>query len=423
MKDGEFREISGIAIIIGDEVLLGDVSDANTSCIGKTLLGHSFRLREVITVGDDVEHLVRALRYASSSGDFVITAGGLGPTDDDCTCKAVSEAFGLNLVTDASYRKAFKGHVEKFGIEWRPEFENMVRLPSGAVKLALDKPVAGFKLTVNGVPLYCLPGVPHELEYLLSREVIPDLDRIFDNRLRYKRCILRVHGIQEWEIEKKIKTIGLLEDERISIGYLPRPGGETWVTVLVKDTSEDRATSLLGAIEGEILRVIGRQNISGKDDDGRIEVVIGRILRSRGWKLAVSESCTGGLLAETIVSVPGASDYFERGYVVYSNESKSDVLGIDENIIKKFGAVSEEVAREMVLATRKRASVNVAISTTGIAGPTGGSKEKPVGTVFIGCCVEDNLIVKCYLFSGARRDIQTATVYTALKLAWEMLSS
>ncbi len=422
MKSAKHKEVSGIALIIGDEVLLGDVSDTNTSCIGRTLLNHSFRLREVITVGDEVTHLVKALKYAVSSGDFVITAGGLGPTDDDCTCEAVAEAFGLSLTFDASYKEAFKGHIKKFGIKWRSEFENMVRLPYGAIKLALDKPMAGFKLAVNGVPLYCLPGVPSELKYLLKHEVVPDLDRIFTDRLRYGRCILRVHNIPEWEIEEKIKTIDLLKNENISVGYLPRPGGETWITLFVKESSDDKAASLLKTMEEEILRVIGSRNISGRDDDGRIEVVVGRILRRRGWKLAVSESCTGGLLAETIVSVPGASDYFERGYVVYSNESKSDVLGIDGNIIRKFGAVSEQVAREMVLATRKRAAVNVAISTTGIAGPTGGTPEKPVGTVFIGCCMENDLIVKRYLFSGSRRDVQTATVYTALKLLWEMLS-
>ncbi len=415
------REIKGIAIIIGDEVLLGDVQDINTPFIGKSLLENGFSLQEVLISSDTMDELSRALRYAASNADFVITSGGLGPTEDDCTRSCIAHAFGLKLEINEPYRKSFKNLLMELNIPWKTEFEDMTRLPSGAEKLAVNMPMAGFKLRVNNTYLYCLPGVPREVRYLMVHEVIPDLRARFPERLCYRRRVIRVYNLHEWEIAEKLKGSSVLNYPEVSIGYLPKVGGETWVTILVKGSSQEKAETLLYRAEQDVLKLVGPENVSGVDDKGRLEVVVGNLLRSKGWRLAVSESCTGGLLADTIVSVPGASDYFERGYIVYSNEAKADVLGISKDILNKHGAVSEIVAREMAKATQKIAGVDVAIGTTGIAGPSGGSKEKPVGTVFIGCAVKDRIVVRGHLFSGSRRDIQFTTVLSALKLLWEML--
>lgn len=414
--------IQGVMVVIGDEILCGHVQDINVEAIGRLLLKKGFRLKKVCIVGDDRDSIVNILREGIDEGDFVITTGGLGPTKDDITCEAICGAFGLRRISNEAYRKAFRSHLESLSISWKEEFNTMTQLPEGSVKLALDKPMAGFKLHIAGKPLYCLPGVPHEVEYLLQKEVLPELENVFYERGYIGRNVLRIQHLHEWEIAERLDVDGnsILRNADISIGYLPRPEGETWVTITVVAGSPDDVRNTLKELEHIIRGKIGEAFISGGDDEP-LESVVGEILLSREMKLGVAESCTGGMLAERIVSVPGASDYFDCGFVVYSNKAKVDVLGVLPKTIEYYGAVSEQTAIEMVEGVLKQSQAQIAVGITGIAGPSGGTPQKPVGTVCIGCGTKNNVTVKSYQFSGNRRLVQEKAVHAALVLLWEIL--
>lgn len=414
--------IKGSLIVIGDEVLYGHVQDAHIRTTGRLLLTKGFALREVRVVADDVTSVAEALVELIPKSHFIITTGGLGPTTDDVTCEALSKAFALKRLPNKTYKESFQKHLKRFGIAWREEFEKMTHLPEGSVKLAPERPMAGFALKVQGKPLYCLPGVPHEAEYLMREKVLPDLEALYSSRWYLARRVIRVQGLYEWEIEEKLKSAGdlSLESETVAIGYLPRPEGETWVTITICAHDQAEAEKNLSKMVGIIVEKIGEANVSGIDEDS-IEKVVGELLRKKGMKLSVAESCTGGMLAETIVSVPGASDYFDRGFVVYSNDAKVELLGVSAETLERYGAVSEQTAVEMVEGALRNSRAHVAVGITGIAGPSGGSPTKPVGTVYIGYGTEGDVKAERFLFHGDRRLIQKRAVHEALRLLWQKL--
>ncbi|SFN01894.1 nicotinamide-nucleotide amidohydrolase family protein [Thermodesulforhabdus norvegica] len=416
------KPVKGSLVVIGDEVLYGHVQDAHVKTVGRLLLKKGFTIQEVRILGDDPDLLAEALAELIRKTDFVVTTGGLGPTTDDVTCEALCRAFGLKRIPDEEYKKHFQRHLRQFGIPWKDAFEKMTHLPEGAVKLALDRPMAGFAIEVRGKPLYCLPGVPHEVEYLIGKEVLPELEKIFTARRCVVRRVIRVQGMYEWEIAERLADAEKTDPgfESVRIGYLPRPEGETWVTITLQAEDFAKAENEIKRVVGYVIDRIGAGFVSGTDDDS-LEKVVGELLRKKGMKLAVAESCTGGLLAERIVSVPGASDYFDRGFVVYSNEAKEELLGVPAETLKLYGAVSERTAVEMVKGALKRSRADIAVGITGIAGPGGGSSTKPVGTVYIGYGTRGKIKAERFLFHGDRELIQRRTAHEALRLLWQEL--
>jgi nicotinamide-nucleotide amidase len=293
----------------------------------------------------------------------------------------------------------------------------MSELPEGAVKLGLD--MAGFFLLHEDVPCYFLPGVPNEMQYLLANIVIPDLEVRFPNRCSYIKHVLRVQGLIEAEVNKRLRSLDP-PTMGVDIGYLPQ-GRENWVTIFASAPDEEQCRGLVQRAEEKIIALIGSHHISGHNDDC-LEKVVGRHLRERGWKLATAESCTGGLVSRKIAAIAGASDYLDRGFVTYSNQAKMDLLGVPEELLEAYGAVSEQVALAMADGACAEASVQVGVSITGIAGPTGGSAEKPIGTVFIACIGPSKRMVEKYLFGGTREQIQESAAQAALVLLWKMLT-
>ncbi|MEN6486566.1 MAG: CinA family nicotinamide mononucleotide deamidase-related protein [Syntrophobacteraceae bacterium] len=413
----ETAEVVGSLLTIGDELLLGDIPNGNAHHIAFQLRCRGFRLDRMLTVGDREEEIVPILLECLERSHFIIVTGGLGPTDDDRTCEAVAQAFDRPMTTNVGYSEWLRKHLAEYGIDWSEEAARMARLPEGAVKLGLE--MAGFLLEHRRVPCYFLPGVPHEMRKLLTQTVIPDLEERFPRRSVYVKHVLRVQGIYEPEINTRLRNcrFDLLG---VEVGYLPQLN-ENWITLFAAAESEEEARNRIRQAEEIVVSCIGPEHISGCNDEA-LEVVVGRMLLAKGWRLALAESCTGGLIAERITTVAGASGYFDRGFVTYSNEAKTELLDVPVEMLEAHGAVSEPVAAAMAEGARRRAGVDVAVAVTGIAGPSGGSEEKPVGTVFIGCATPRTTVVEKHLFSGSRDHIRESAAQAALVLLWRVLS-
>jgi nicotinamide-nucleotide amidase len=377
------EEIIGSLITIGDEILSGHIGNSNAHYIASELHLNGFRLANMVTVGDQEKAIRRALLEVVGRAHFIICTGGLGPTDDDRTVAAVADALE------------------------RP-----------AEKLGNDVTAAGFFLEHWNTPCYFLPGVPSEMRMFMEEHVLPDLFRRFPTRPLYRKRILRVQGLPESLINERLEDLDTA-DLQVEIGYLPQTA-ENWVTLLATAEDTVAAEELLQRADQEVVRCLGADTVSGRDDEA-LEVVIGRLLRVQSWKLAVAESCTGGLLAERITAVPGASDYMDRGFVTYSNTAKVELLGVPPEILSNHGAVSHEVAKAMAEGARSRARVDIAVAITGVAGPSGGTPGKPVGTVFVACATASRTLVLQHRFSGNRRQIQEKSAQATLVLLWKQL--
>ena len=412
----ERRDIIGALITVGDEILLGDIPNGNAHFIADLLRGHGFRLGSMVTVGDEETVIAAVLRQALEQYAFVIVTGGLGPTEDDRTGEAAARAFDLPLVAHQDYQQWLRQRVAAHGRPWSEELVKMTRLPAGSVKLGRE--MAGFFLEHQGIPCYFLPGVPHEMRQLMDSEVLPDLDRRFPRRQYYTKQILRVQELGESEIQHRLRGLTFAAGS-IAIGYLPQVT-ENWVTLLASAETAQAARDCVRQAEREVIARLGAEHVSGSNGE-QLEQVVGRLLRERGWTLTAAESCTGGLLAERITAVAGASDYFDRGFITYSNQAKMDLLGVTENLLRDHGAVSEPVARAMAAGARERAKADAALAITGIAGPSGGSPEKPVGTVFVASATREQTAVEKHLFVGERRQIQEKSAQAALRLLWRTL--
>lgn len=410
-------QITGTLLTIGDEILQGDISNGNAYHIAAELRSRGFRLDKMITIGDREEEISEILCECMKGSHFIIVTGGLGPTDDDRTCAAVSKAFNRPLTANVKYSQWLREKLAAHGFAWSEYVARMAQLPEGAVKMGLE--MAGFFIEHRSIPCYFLPGVPHEMKILLSEVVIPDLEERFPGRLIYVKHVIRVQGLMESEVNGRLEDL-TFDRIGVEIGYLPQVG-ENWVTLFASAESHEKLKELIQEAETEIIGRLGPEHISGHNEEC-LEMVIGQQLRKRSWKLAVAESCTGGLLARKITAIPGASDYFDRGFITYSNQAKMELLKVSEGLLMKHGAVSEHVASAMVDGVRGEAGADVGVAITGIAGPSGGSPEKPVGTVFIACASPLKMVVKKYFFSGSREHIQECASQAALAMLWRILS-
>jgi len=409
--------VTGTLLTIGDEILLGDISNENAHYIAIELRARGFRLDRVITVGDIEDDIIEYLGQCLKTSHFIIATGGLGPTDDDRTRSAVSKALGRPLVCNRDYAAWLKGRLSGWGMEWSRELERLAELPDGALKIGLD--MAGFFVLHNDIPCYFLPGVPNEMKHLMAENVIPDLETRFPNRCTYLKHIVRIQDLLEAQVNKKLRSFDPSR-EGVDIGYYPQ-GRENWVSIFAAAPNEEECRTLVKNAEEKIIALIGARHISGHNDDC-LEKVIGRYLRERGWRLTIAESCTGGLASRKITAVPGASDYLDRAFVTYSNRAKTEILGVSEELLRAQGAVSGQVALAMAEGALKNAAVEVSVGITGIAGPTGGTSEKPVGTVFIACVTPTKKIVEKYCLGGTREQIQENATQAALEMLWKLLA-
>jgi len=417
-------------LCIGHELIYGRVVNENAKVAGEALQAYGFKLGEVVVVPDDIPLIVKALKRLVDEYDFIIVSGGLGPTDDDLTVLAASQAFDLELEERDEVLSALqknREYVKSFELA-----RKLALLPKGSILLSQDLTMAGFKLLVKEKPVFFLPGVPSQFEALLKNKALPELLNIKAED-RNELAILKFFDLNETDLNSFLQNSLGDEMKELEIGYYPE-GPEVKLILQASILSSRASTlssrsSLLSSREKrgilhpksliekvkEMLKERFKFEFLG-EGDMTLPVLVGELLLEKGKRVAVAESCTGGQLASLITSISGSSNYFDRDFVVYSERSKAEVLGVSEETIAKHTVYSHETALEMAKRTLEKSKADYSLATTGLAGPTGGTDALPVGTVFIALGTGSKAISVRFKFSGGRNWVQKLASYTALDM-------
>jgi nicotinamide-nucleotide amidase len=403
---------------IGNELITGRVFDRNAGYAAGRLHSNGFKVTRILFIGDYPQAIRAALREARKRADAVIITGGLGGTLDDITVEVVSRFFNRPLVLHPELESQLKRFFKKRSIPWDPLFEKMAWLPEGAELFHPRPKACGFFLEEQGKPFFFLPGVPAEMRRLLDRCIIPYLLHRHPGQGVLKQRIYKIFGLLEPEIDHRLKDLES-GDKTVQLGFYPN-FPENHLTVLVRAEKALAAERKLDKLERVIEERLGPYIISRNDQT--LEQVVGELLLQKKWTLSVAESCTGGLIGHRLTSVPGSSAYFDRGMVTYSNRAKTEMLGIPGKVLLRFGAVSRETALLMARGIRQASRSSLGLAVTGIAGPGGGSPEKPVGTVWIALSTSRGEKAIHYLFGGSREQIKILSAYTALNWVRRVLS-
>jgi nicotinamide-nucleotide amidase len=407
-------------IIIGDEVLLGQVVDTNSAAIAKLLYKEGLEIFKKWTVADREDEILLALKEASDQSDFILMTGGLGPTKDDITKKTLAKFMNLELVFSEKNKAHLTLMLNKRKIPVTELHMAQCYLPSNAELLDNQMGTAlGMWMKHNDQVYISMPGVPYEMEYIMIHGVLPRLAS-FQNSIKIVHHTIHTVGMGETEIADIIEPKLSAFFANVSLAYLPSQG-----QVKLRLTGKH---SDLNFIEQQILdcrKIIDaclQGNIIGYDETN-LEAEVGNLLRTLNKTLCTAESCTGGYLSHKITSIPGASDYFQGSIVAYQNVIKQNELHVPEEILNQYGAVSEECVREMVKGACNLFQSDYAIATSGIAGPGGGTVEKPVGTVWLAYGSKDVIKTRRYLFSRDRqRNIEAATTFALIEF-WKMIKN
>ncbi len=402
-------------ISIGDELLIGQVVNSNQAFIAEELNKAGVAVGRMTTIGDHEATIMDAFRKAFSEHDAVIVTGGLGPTHDDLTRPAVCTFFNTDLVVDAEALENIKRLFERRGFPATSRNEDQARVPRGCTVLQNRHGTApGYLFQRDGKLFIVMPGVPFEMKAMMEEYVISLIKQKSGGTVILHRT-LKTTGIAESRLADLVGPTDsyFSPAEGLSLAFLPGPLG---VRLRITARAEDSAAAekLISRVESALRQRAGRY-IYGVGDE-ELEHVLGKLLKQRKMTIAVAESCTGGLIADRITNVPGSSEYFERGLVVYSNTSKTSELGVPAELFKTVGAVSREVAEAMAFGVRTKANTDIGLSTTGIAGPTGVTPKKPVGLVWIGYSDKRGTLALKFNFGDDRRRVKERAAQAALEL-------
>lgn len=409
-------------VTVGDELLLGRTVDTNAAWLGRRLAELGLRVARRVTVGDERGRIQEAVGGAVARADVVVVTGGLGPTPDDVTKEAVAERFGRRLRVDGALLEALRERFRRRGYVEMPESNRrQAEVPEGALVLRNRHGTApGLVLEAEGKAVILLPGVPQELEGLWDPQVEDYLRARFAGRLApVRHRLLRTTGISESVLADRVAEVlpGALGP--VTLAFLPDLTGVD-LRLTVRGVPEaQEAEAHLDRVERLLEPVIGPYCYARDERD--LVAVIGDLLRARAMTLAVAESCTGGLIAKRLTDRAGSSDYFVGGVIAYANDVKVRELGVEAAVLESVGAVSEEVARAMALGVRRRFGAGCSIAVTGIAGPGGGSAQKPVGTVWCAAAVGEAVTARHEWFPGDRDGVRARAAQAALALLWARL--
>jgi len=402
----------GEIIAIGDELISGRILNTTSGFAARKLFDAGHTIHAMSTIGDTRSLIGEALLRAIDRVDFIIVTGGLGSTDDDITNEAVSRALNRPTMPDLKILSGIREHLGKYQVSPNSPLEKLAWLPDGAEAFDPESRIAGYQLIHNNTPIFFLPGVPDEMMDLMNRIVLPKLTAWQEGgSLQTLQRIYKVFAMAESEINRTINKLNL--PETIKIGYYP-VYPDVHVSVLIREQDHESGPRDFDLACAELEKTLGL-SIYGADND-ELEDVVGDLLRGAGLYLSIAESCTGGLMSHRITRVPGSSDYFYGGAVTYSNKLKQEMLGVGEATLEKYGAVSEETAIAMADGVRRSSRSDIGVSITGIAGPDGGSAEKPVGTVYIGISHTDGATAHRLKLAGNRTRIQSMAVQTGLNV-------
>jgi nicotinamide-nucleotide amidase len=400
----------GEIIATGTELITGQVADLNTHYVARRLFEAGLAVARLTTVGDQTPLIREVLDQALARSQFIIITGGLGPTADDVTLPAASLALNRRLVVHTGLLDHIKRCLGERQIPWEERYVSLALIPEGAQLLDPGCTACGFAVNHGDVRLYFLPGVPQEMRSLFDNIVLPNLLDWAAPEEFWVRRHLRLFGISETQLQGIICRLPEFQPG-VTVGYYP-DFPETCLSLTVRGIDRAALNATLDRLTAGLAQEVGDALLGA--DAATLEELVGRELKARGLTLAVAESCTGGLIGDRLTNVPGSSDYFLGGVVSYSNAAKQDLLRVPAEILAATGAVSPETAREMAQGVRETFHAALGLAVTGIAGPSGGSIEKPVGTVYIGLATGEGADVWHYKFSGTRTQIKTLTAETAL---------
>ena len=399
-------------ITIGDELVSGHRVDTNSAYIARQLTRLGINVKYKSSVGDSVPAIEECFRLALQRAKIIITTGGLGPTDDDITKKAIVKVFKRNLIFNEEILEDIKKQFAKRGLEMPAINQNQALLPQGATLFPNKYGSAlGICITEKGRIFIALPGVPFEMKQIMTDEVAPYLKELDQDRA-LKIVSLKTFGIFESKLAEMITDNYKLK-QNVKLAYLPSPSGIE-LRISAAAVNEDEANEAVQKTIREIETRVGRY-IFGREDD-TLEAVVGQLLIDNDRTLAVAESCTGGQLGMQITATPGSSKYFLGGIISYSNDVKIEQLKVDQDIIEKHGAVSKECAMAMAKGCRELFNSDYALSVTGIAGPDGGTEDKLVGLTYIGFSSIHDTFAKEFNFGSSRETNRTRAIYSALEI-------
>ncbi|MBK1811777.1 competence/damage-inducible protein A [Clostridium sp. YIM B02505] len=396
-------------ISVGTEILLGDIVNTNAQFLAKELASIGIEVYNQTVVGDNEERMLKAFKNAFEKCDLIVTTGGLGPTPDDLTKETAAKFFDQELVVHEESWKHIESYFSKSGRVMEGSNAKQAYFPKDAVVLPNPNGTApGAILKKDEKIIVVLPGPPKEMKPMFINHVFPYLQQYSDTMLVSK--VLRIFGIGEGVMAEEISDIISDQSNPTVAPYAKERDVTLRITAKAKD--EEEAKRLIKPVEDKIRERLN-DNIYG-EDDVTLEEVVAKILVSNKLTIATAESCTGGLIAATLINYPGISEVFMEGAVTYSNDSKMKRLGVKADTLEKYGAVSEETAGEMAEGIAKNAGTRIGISTTGIAGPGGGSTDKPVGLVYMGIHIDGSTLVKKFNFQGSRESIRQRATMNAL---------
>jgi len=398
-------------IAVGSELLLGQIVNTDAQIISKGLATIGIDVFYHTCVGDNRERIIEVFKYALKRSDIIIFTGGLGPTTDDLTKETIASYLNLPLKLHEPSLNNIKCFFSKRGREITQNNYKQAMIPEGSMVLPNKIGTApGVLIEKDHKIIIMLPGPPFEMEPMLMDYVLPYLSKL-SNKTIYSR-VMKFYGIGEAALEERIKDL-LDNQSNPTIAPLARMG-EVTLRLTAKAIDINEAKKLILPVELEIKKRVGEYLYAY--DDQTIEQIVAELLATKNKTIAIAESCTGGLISDRLTNIPGISKYFERGVVSYSSLSKGELLGVRRDTLSNFGAVSEQTASEMARGVRLTAGTDIGISTTGIAGPSGATRDKPVGMVYIAYSDSSGETVEKHIFSGTRINVKMRACNTALHL-------
>ncbi len=396
-------------ISVGTELLLGDIVNTNSQYIAKELASIGIEVYHQSTVGDNVDRLYECFKESLERSDVVITTGGLGPTTDDLTKEVAAKYFGQELKLHEPSWEYIKSLIESRGKKVAPNNKKQAYFPESAIVLKNNNGTApGAILRQDNKAIIVLPGPPREMVAMFNESVMPYLKQFTEDKLISKT--LRLYGIGESDLELEI--LDIINEQSNPTVALYAKEMEVTIRITAKVKDKEEAVRLIKPVVDKIRERVGQfvytnDDIYTGESKNVLEEVAAKLLVDRDLKIAVAESCTGGMVSSVLIDYPGISSVFVEGCVTYSNEAKIKRLGVKEETLDKFGAVSEETAIEMAEGVAEGLNADIGISTTGIAGPGGGSEEKPVGLVYTAITIKGETKVYKNIYSGDRQKIRT----------------
>lgn len=407
-------------ITIGNEILIGQIVDTNSAWIADQLISIGISIRQITSISDQEEHILHTLKYNSKYSDVLILTGGIGPTRDDRTKNTICKYFNSKLVINNEALQRIKKFLASRGGKMNTLNKKQAEMPDNCIILPNHEGTAsGMWFEKEGVIYIFLPGVPFEMKLLIEQEVLPRLSQYFSFPAMINTTVL-IQGIAEAHLAQMLKSWEKNLPSHLHLAYLPSPG---YIRLRLggKGQNKDELERIITQEIEKLYEIIPDNILSATFD--KPEILLGETMKKMKKTLATAESCTGGNIGHLITSVPGSSEYYLGGIIAYSNEIKEKMLGVNTEDIVRHGAVSKQVVEQMAQGVRKMLEADYAIATSGIAGPSEGTKEKPVGTTWIAVASNKKVIARQFLFGSLREtNIMKASV-TGLSMLIKLIES